>query len=98
MNKETSKKIGLWNVVGLGVGGAVGSGIFITLGTAIASTGRSILPMTVICVFYMLLAYWYNLALSGYASSTYFNRLRRLDECDLGIRIYRICFRTDKLS
>ena len=65
LNKETSKKIGLWYVVGLGVGGAVGSGIFITLGTAIASTGRSILPMTVICVFYMLLAYWYNLALSG---------------------------------
>lgn len=65
MSKETVKKIGLWNIVGLGVGGAVGSGIFVTLGSAIAKTGRSILPITVICVFYMLLAYWYNLALSG---------------------------------
>ena len=60
-----TKKIGLWNVVGLGVGGAVGSGIFVTLGSAIAKTGRSILPITIICVFYMLFAYWYNLALSG---------------------------------
>lgn len=65
MSKETVKKIGLWNIVGLGVGGAVGSGIFVTLGSAIAKTGRSIVPITIICVFYMLLAYWYNLALSG---------------------------------
>ena len=65
MNKESTKKIGLWNIVGLGVGGAVGSGIFVTLGSAIAKTGRSILPITIICVFYMLLAYWYNLAMSG---------------------------------
>lgn len=65
MSNEIVKKIGLWNIVGLGVGGAVGSGIFVTLGSAIAKTGRSILPITVICVFYMLLAYWYNLALSG---------------------------------
>ena len=43
MNKESTKKIGLWNIVGLGVGGAVGSGIFVTLGSAIAKTGRSIL-------------------------------------------------------
>lgn len=65
MSKETAKKIGLWNIVGLGVGGCVGSGIFVTLGSAIARTGRSIVPITVICVFYMLFAYWYNLAMSG---------------------------------
>ena len=64
MSNET-KKIGLWNIVGLGVGGAVGSGIFVTLGSAIEKTGRSILPITIICVFYMLLAYWYNLGMSG---------------------------------
>ena len=40
MNAEHGKKIGLWNIVGLGVGGAVGSGIFVTLGSAIAKTGR----------------------------------------------------------
>jgi len=62
---NNAKKIGLWNIVGLGVGGAVGSGIFVTLGSAIERTGRSILPITIICVFYMLLAYWYNLAMSG---------------------------------
>ena len=65
MSKESTKKIGLWNIVGLGIGGAVGSGIFVTLGSAIGKTGRSILPITIICVFYMLLAYWYNLGLSG---------------------------------
>ena len=53
MNNENIKKIGLWNIVGLGVGGAVGSGIFVTLGSAIERTGRSILPITIICVFYM---------------------------------------------
>lgn len=62
---EKTRKLGLWNVVGLGVGGAVGSGIFVILGDAISKTGRSILPVTIICVFYMLLAYWYNLGMSG---------------------------------
>ena len=65
MSKKSIKKIGSWNIVGLGVGGAVGSGIFVTLGSAIEKTGRSILPITIICVFYMLLAYWYNLGMSG---------------------------------
>ncbi|MCR5228761.1 MAG: APC family permease [Solobacterium sp.] len=65
MSNQNEKKIGLWNIVGLGIGGAVGSGIFVTLGSAIEKTGRSILPITIICVFYMLLAFWYNLALSG---------------------------------
>ena len=65
MNSEHVKKLGLWNIVGLGVGSAVGSGIFVTLGSAIAKTGRSTLPVVIVCVFYMLLAYWYNLAMSG---------------------------------
>lgn len=65
MSNNPGKKIGLWNIVGLGVGGAIGSGIFVTLGSAIGMTGRSILPITVICVFYMLLAYWYNLGMSS---------------------------------
>lgn len=65
MSNKPAKQLGLWNIVGLGVGGAIGSGIFVTLGNAIGMTGRSILPITVICVFYMLLAYWYNLAMSG---------------------------------
>ena len=85
MNNENIKKIGLWNIVGLGVGGAVGSGIFVTLGSAIEKTGRSILPITIICVFYMLLAYWYNLGMSGI-----FVIKRRVDKCYLGVRFYRL--------
>ena len=63
--KKERKKLGLWNIVGLGVGGSVGSGIFVTLGGAIEKTGRSVLFITILCVFYMLLAYWYNVAMSG---------------------------------
>ena len=65
MAEKDEKKLGLWNVVGLGVGGTIGSGIFVILGLATAKTGRSILLVTTICVFYMLFAYWYNLAMSG---------------------------------
>lgn len=62
---KNKKQLGVTNIIGLGVGGAIGSGIFVTLGSAMARTGRSILPITVISVFYMLLAYWYNMAISG---------------------------------
>lgn len=65
MSSEQMKKIGLVNIIGLGVGGAIGSGIFVTLGSAIGMTGRSVLVVTLIGVFYMLFAYWYNLALSS---------------------------------
>ena len=44
MNNENIKKIGLWNIVGLGVGGAVGSGIFVTLGSAIERTACCFRP------------------------------------------------------
>lgn len=65
MSGKIEKKIGVGNIIGLGVGGSVGAGIFVTLGSAIALTGRSVVPITILCVFYMLLAYWYNLALSS---------------------------------
>lgn len=65
MSSEQMKKIGLVNIIGLGVGSAIGSGIFVTLGSAIGMTGRSVLVVTLIGVFYMLFAYWYNLALSS---------------------------------
>lgn len=61
--EEKGKKLGLWNIVGLGLGGAIGTGIFVLLGYGIAYTGRSIsLVVAIGCVF-MLLAYWYNLAM-----------------------------------
>lgn len=63
MNAETGKKLNIWNIIGLGLGGAIGSGIFVLLGFGIGYTGRSILPVVVVGCFFMLLAYWYNLAM-----------------------------------
>lgn len=62
--EETGKKLGLWNIVGLGLGGAIGTGIFVLLGYGIAYTGRSIMLVVAVGCFFMLLAYWYNLAMS----------------------------------
>lgn len=53
MSSEQMKKIGLVNIIGLGVGSAIGSGIFVTLGSAIGMTGRSVLVVTLIGVFYL---------------------------------------------
>lgn len=61
--EETGKKLGLWNIVGLGLGGAIGTGIFVLLGYGIAYTGRSIMLVVAVGCFFMLLAYWYNLAM-----------------------------------
>lgn len=61
--EEKGKKLGLWNIIGLGLGGAIGTGIFVLLGYGIAYTGRSISLVVAIGCFFMLLAYWYNLAM-----------------------------------
>lgn len=63
MQTESEKKIGLWNIVGLGLGGAIGTGIFVLLGSGIALSGRAIMPVVVVGCFFMLLAYWYQLAM-----------------------------------
>ncbi|MDK8276120.1 MAG: APC family permease [Peptoniphilus duerdenii] len=60
---EHGKKLNIWNIIGLGLGGAIGTGIFVLLGFGIQFTGRSILPVVVIGCFFMLLAYWYNLVM-----------------------------------
>lgn len=62
---EKGKKLGLLNLVGLGLGGAIGTGIFIMLGFGIAMTGRSIMLVCMIGCFYMLLAYWYNVGMAS---------------------------------
>lgn len=41
--EEKGKKLGLWNIIGLGLGGAIGTGVFVLLGYGVAYTGRSIL-------------------------------------------------------
>ena len=61
--EEKGKKLGLWNIIGLGLGGAIGTGIFVLLGYGIAYTGRSISLVVAIGCFFILLAYWYNLAM-----------------------------------
>lgn len=60
---EKEKQLSLWNIVGLGLGGAIGTGIFLLLGYGIAYTGRSIMLVVVVGCFFMLLAYWYNLVM-----------------------------------
>ncbi len=58
--EERGKKLNLFNIISLGVGGGIGSGIFVMMGFGIAYTGRSIvLAVSVGCI-YMLLAYLYH--------------------------------------
>lgn len=60
--EENQKKLGDLNHIGLGVGSAIGTGIFIMLGYGIAYTGRSIVLVCGIGCIFMLLAFWYSLA------------------------------------
>ncbi len=62
--EESGKKLGLINLLGLGLGSAIGTGIFVMLGYGIAYAGRSILLVCAVGCFFMLLAYWYDLAMS----------------------------------
>lgn len=62
-NIQEKKKLSLFDVFSLGFGGAVGSGIFVLMGSGIASTGKSIVLVVGIGVFFMLLAYFYNFLL-----------------------------------
>jgi len=62
--EEKGKKLGIINLIGLGLGGAIGTGIFIMMGFGIALTGRSILVVCAVGCAFMLLAFWYNVAMS----------------------------------
>lgn len=54
------KKLGIFNIFSLGVGGAIGSGIFVMMGFGIAYTGRSIVIAVSVGCLYMLLAYLFH--------------------------------------
>lgn len=62
---QEKKKLGLFNIVSLGVGGAIGSGIFVMMGFGIAYTGRSIVLAVTIGCLYMLLAYLFHPIMSS---------------------------------
>lgn len=57
MKKEKISLFGLWS---LGVGGTIGTGIFVMLGYGIGETGRSASLALIVGCIYMLLAYWYQ--------------------------------------
>lgn len=57
---QEKKSLGLFNIFSLGVGGAIGSGIFVMMGFGIAYTGRSIVLAVSVGCLYMLMAYMYH--------------------------------------
>lgn len=59
------KKLGAFNIYTLGVGGAIGSGIFVMMGSGIAYTGRSIVLAVSVGCLYMLLAYLFHPIMSS---------------------------------
>ena len=59
------KKLGLLNHIGLGVGSAIGTGIFMMLGYGIAYTGRSIILVCALGCILMFLAFWYSGAMGS---------------------------------
>jgi basic amino acid/polyamine antiporter, APA family len=63
--EEQGKKLNMFNIFCLGLGGAIGSGIFVLLGYGIAYTGRSIILVCVGGCLFMLLAYMYNIIMSA---------------------------------
>lgn len=62
--EEQGKRLGMMNLLGLGLGSAIGTGIFIMMGYGIAYTGRSIILVCAVGCFFMLMAFWYNMAMS----------------------------------
>lgn len=63
--EEQGKKLNMLNIIGLGLGGAIGTGIFVLLGFGIAYTGRSIVLVCVGGCLFMLLAYMYNVIMGS---------------------------------
>ncbi len=57
---DKSKKLGLMNHIGMALGSAIGTGIFVMMGYGIAYTGRSIALVCAVGCLFMVLAYWYD--------------------------------------
>ncbi len=63
--KQKVKKLTRFDVFNLGVGGAVGSGIFVMLSIGIGATGKSISLAVLVGCLCMLLAYGYHVIMSS---------------------------------
>lgn len=64
MEKE-SKQLGLFDIFCLGLGGAIGSGIFVMMGSGIVATGRSIFISVAFGCLFMLMAYFFHVVMSS---------------------------------
>lgn len=63
--QQEKKKLNMFNIYCLGVGGAIGSGIFVMMGMGIGLTGRSIVLTVGLGCLYMLMAYFYHPIMSS---------------------------------
>ena len=60
-----SKQFSLFDIFHLGLGGAIGSGIFVMMGSGIAATGRSIFISVAFGCLFMLMAYFFHVVMSS---------------------------------
>lgn len=63
--QQEKKLLNMFNIFCLGIGGAIGSGIFVLMGYGIAYTGRSITLVVIVGCLFMMLAYMYNIVMSS---------------------------------
>ncbi len=62
---KEKKKLGVLELSGYGIGNCIGSGIFVSMGTGIAFTGRSITLALIVACFVVLFAYAYHTLMAG---------------------------------
>ena len=65
VKSENKKKLGVAELSCYGIGNCIGSGIFVSMGTAIGFTGRSITLALVAACVVVLFAYAYKTLMSG---------------------------------
>ena len=65
VESENKKKLGVAELSCYGIGNCIGSGIFVSMGTAIGFTGRSITLALVVACVVVLFAYAYKTLMSG---------------------------------
>lgn len=63
--QEEKKKLGMFDLCCLSIGGTIGSGIFVMMGIGIALTGRSVWLAVILGCLFMVLAYWYHPIMSS---------------------------------